>query len=108
MRLNKGPFTQAIFAVIFLLLVHAIKWIDLRMYRTIWQSYTFVTQPLNRMRQKEKNRHKNRPCKQALSLLGLIQVQRFYSTTDTETRLRRLIKMHIKEYRLQHLTTNDK
>ena len=24
----KGPFTQAIFAAIFLLLVHAIKWID--------------------------------------------------------------------------------
>ena len=32
------------------------------------------------------------------SLLGLIQVQRFYSITDTETRRRRLIKMHIKEY----------
>ena len=29
---RKGPFTQAIFAVIFLLLMHAIKWIDLRMY----------------------------------------------------------------------------
>ena len=28
---NKGPFTQAIF----LLLMHAIKWIDLRMYQTI-------------------------------------------------------------------------
>ena len=28
----KGPFTQAIFAAIFLLLMHAIKWIDLRMY----------------------------------------------------------------------------
>ena len=33
-----------------------------------------------------------------ISLLGLIQVQRFYSITDTETRPRRLIKMHIKEY----------
>ena len=29
---------------------------------------TFVTQPLNRMRQNEKNRHKNRPCKRALTL----------------------------------------
>ena len=28
----KGPFTQTIFAAIFLLLMHAIKWIDLRMY----------------------------------------------------------------------------
>ena len=28
----KGPFTQAIFAAIFLLLMRAIKWIDLRMY----------------------------------------------------------------------------
>ena len=28
----KGPFTQAIFAAIFLLLMHAIEWIDLRMY----------------------------------------------------------------------------
>ena len=28
----KAPFTQAIFAAIFLLLMHAIKWIDLRMY----------------------------------------------------------------------------
>ena len=28
----KGPFTQAIFAAIFLLLMDAIKWIDLRMY----------------------------------------------------------------------------
>ena len=28
----KGPFTQAIFAAIFLLSMHAIKWIDLRMY----------------------------------------------------------------------------
>ena len=28
----KGRFTQAIFAAIFLLLVHAIEWIDLRMY----------------------------------------------------------------------------
>ena len=27
-------FTQAIFAAIFLLLMHAIKWIDLRMYNT--------------------------------------------------------------------------
>ena len=27
----KGPFTQAIFAAIFLLLMHAIKWMDLRM-----------------------------------------------------------------------------
>ena len=33
-----------------------------------------------------------------ISLLGLIQVQRFYLITDTETRPRRLIKMHIKEY----------
>ena len=33
-----------------------------------------------------------------ISLLGLIQVQRFYSITDTETRPRRLIKVHIKEY----------
>ena len=35
------------------------------------QSYiinTFVTQPLNRMRQNEKNRHKNRPCERALEL----------------------------------------
>ena len=31
----KGLFTQAIFAAIFLLLMHAIKWIDLRMYYTI-------------------------------------------------------------------------
>ena len=31
-------------------------------------------------------------------LISLIQVQRFYSITDTETRPRRLIKMHIKEY----------
>ena len=30
--LSKGPFTQVIFASIFLLLMHAIKWIDLRMY----------------------------------------------------------------------------
>ena len=30
-----------------------------------------------------------------ISLLGFIQVQRFYSITDTETRPRRLIKMHI-------------
>ena len=30
-----GPSTQAIFAAIFLLLMHAIKWIDLRMYSTI-------------------------------------------------------------------------
>ena len=28
----------------------------------------FVTQPLNRMRQNEKNRHKNRPCKRALKI----------------------------------------
>ena len=28
----KDPFTQAIFAAIFLLLMHAIKWIDLQMY----------------------------------------------------------------------------
>ena len=33
-----------------------------------------------------------------ISLLGLIQVQKFYSITDTETRPRRLVKMHIKEY----------
>ena len=33
-----------------------------------------------------------------ISLLGLIQVQRFYSITDTETRPRSLIKMHIKLY----------
>ena len=26
-----------------------------------------MTQPLNRMRQKEKNRHKNRPCKRAFT-----------------------------------------
>ena len=32
------------------------------------QINTFVTQPLNRMRQNEKNRHKNRPCKRALKL----------------------------------------
>ena len=31
----KGPFTQAIFAAIFLLLMHAIKWINLRIYYTI-------------------------------------------------------------------------
>ena len=30
--LPKGPFTQAIFAAIFLLLMHAIKWIDLQMH----------------------------------------------------------------------------
>ena len=30
--LSDDPFTQAIFAAIFLLLIHAIKWIDLRMY----------------------------------------------------------------------------
>ena len=30
--LCKGLFTQAIFAAIFLLLLHAIEWIDLRMY----------------------------------------------------------------------------
>ena len=30
--LFKGPFIQAIIAAIFLLLMHAIKWIDLRMY----------------------------------------------------------------------------
>ena len=29
------------------------------------QINTFVTQPLNRMRQNEKNRHKNRLCKRA-------------------------------------------
>ena len=29
------PFTQAIFVAIFLLLMHAIKWIDFRMYYTI-------------------------------------------------------------------------
>ena len=29
---SKGLFTQAIFAAIVLLLMHAIKWIDLRMY----------------------------------------------------------------------------
>ena len=34
-RKSKGPFTQAIFTAIFLLLMHAIKWIDLRMYKTI-------------------------------------------------------------------------
>ena len=28
----KGPFTQAIFAAIFLLLMHAIKWIDINQY----------------------------------------------------------------------------
>ena len=28
-----------------------------------------MTQPLNRMRQNEKNRHKNHPCKRALSLV---------------------------------------
>ena len=33
-----------------------------------------------------------------ISLLGLIQVQRFYSITDTEMRPKRLITMHIKEY----------
>ena len=32
---SKGPFTRAIFAAIFLLLMHTIKWIDLRMYQTI-------------------------------------------------------------------------
>ena len=33
---SKGrPFARAIFAAIFLLLMHAIKWIDLRMYHTI-------------------------------------------------------------------------
>ena len=31
----KLTFTQAIFAAIILLLMHAIKWIDLRMYQTI-------------------------------------------------------------------------
>ena len=37
----KGPFTQAMFATIFLLLKHAIRWIDLRMYiRPSVQSYT--------------------------------------------------------------------
>ena len=30
--------------------------------------YTFVTQPLNHMRQNERNRHKNRPCKWAFKL----------------------------------------
>ena len=29
---SKGPFTQMIFVAIFLLLMHAIKWIDFRMY----------------------------------------------------------------------------
>ena len=33
-----------------------------------------------------------------ISLLDLIQQQRFYSITDTETRPRRIITMHIKEY----------
>ena len=28
-----------------------------------------MTQPLNRMRQNEKNRHKNHPCKRSLSLV---------------------------------------
>ena len=28
-----------------------------------------MTQPLNRMRQNEKNRHKNRPCKRALKII---------------------------------------
>ena len=31
----KGPFPQAIFAAIFLLLMHAIEWIHLRIYQTI-------------------------------------------------------------------------
>ena len=29
---TKGPFTQAMFAAIFLLLMHVIEWIDLRTY----------------------------------------------------------------------------
>ena len=33
------------------------------------QINNFVTQPLNRMRQNEKNRHKNRPCKRGLKAL---------------------------------------
>ena len=32
---SKGPFTETIFAAIFILLMHGIKWIDLQMYQTI-------------------------------------------------------------------------
>ena len=37
--------------------------------RMVHGSKAFVTQPLNRMRQNEKNRHKNRPCKWAIRLI---------------------------------------
>ena len=72
-----SPFTQAIF----LLLMHAIEWLTyytnvldpsvqsyINQKKFVTKSQKFVIQPLNRMRQNEKHRHKNHLCKRALRI----------------------------------------
>ena len=44
-----------------------------------------MTQPLNRMRQNEKNRHKNRPCKQVLKVMLRGKIFRAANKRGTET-----------------------
>ena len=52
--MHKGPFTQATYAAIFLLLMHAIKWIDLRIYKNAGKRFRVyrakVTESLSKVK----------------------------------------------------------